>query len=83
MISKKGHPEIKLGDKIVVENRDCIVSEVHPDFSVMGACQVVTNPDAPVCLDVCWDGQQWVFSKRPTFIDASRSSRLKPFVEQL
>jgi len=83
MISKKGHPDIQLQERIVVEGQDCVISQLHGDYSVQGACEVVTNPSAPVCCDVCWDGQKWVFSPRPSFVDATRSSRLKPFVELL
>jgi hypothetical protein len=83
MISKKGHPDIHPQDKIVVEEQDCIISQVYGDYSVIGACEVVTNPAAPVCRDVCWDGRQWVFSRRPSFVDATKSSRLKPFISLL
>lgn len=83
MISKKGHPEINPTDRIVVEEQDCVISQIYAESSVMGACEVVTNPASPVCRDVCWDGQGWVFSKRPSFVDATKSHRLKPFVEML
>jgi len=83
MISKKGHPEIYSQDSILVEGQHCVISQVHGDYSVMGACEVVTNPADPVCRDVCWDGQQWVFSQRPSFVEANKSARLKPFIELL
>ncbi|SHI92280.1 hypothetical protein SAMN02745165_01144 [Malonomonas rubra DSM 5091] len=83
MINKKGHPEIKPADKIIVEGLNCVVSQVYGKFSVIGACEVVVAADSPVCKDVCWDGKQWVFSQRPTFVDATKSARLKPFIEML
>lgn len=83
MISKRNHPKITIKERIDVEGHDCIVSQIHHANSVMGACEVVTNSAKPVCRDVCWDGQAWVFSDRPTFVDAMKSSRLKEFVETL
>lgn len=83
MVSKKGHPEIRPTDRIVVEGKDCIISQVCPETSVMGAYEVVTNSDCPVSRDVFWDGEQWTFSKRPSFVDAAKSFRLKPFIELL
>ena len=83
MISKKGHPQISTRDRIVVEGQDCVVSQIHGDYSVMGACEVVTNADCPECRDVCWDGQKWLFSPRPSFVEAAKCPRLRPFIALL
>lgn len=83
MISKENHPEIEPEKRIKVEGQECVVSQLHHRYSLLGACEVVTQPSEPVCRDVCWDGGKWVFSDRPSFVDASKSSRLKAFVEIL
>lgn len=83
MISKKNHPEIELRNKINIEGKECVISQIHPQYSIVGACEVVTQAADPVCRDVCWDGGGWVFSDRPTFVDATKSPRLKEFVEML
>lgn len=82
MVSKINHPAIDVNDRIKVEGEICVITQIHHRNSLIGACEVVTKPDAPVCRDVLWDGQKWVFSKRPSFVSA-KCSRLKPFIAML
>lgn len=79
MVSKFNHPAIDIKDLIKVEGEICVISQLHHRNSLIGACEVVTNSAAPVCRDVLWDGQQWTFSKRPSFVE-SKCSRLQPFI---
>jgi hypothetical protein len=83
MLSKKNHPKIEVNDWIIVEGSECLITQIYGGYSVSGACEVVTDPDNPVNRDVCWDGQQWLFSTRPSFINAAKTSRLKEFVATL
>lgn len=80
MISKKNRPHIELKGWLNVEGADCVITDVYGSYSLLGACEVVTNPEKPVNREVCWNGQEWVFSKRPTFVNAAKTSRLKDFV---
>lgn len=83
MLSKKNHPKIEPKDWITVEGEKCLITQVYRGYSLSGACEVVTNPAQPVNKDVCWDGERWVFSDRPSFINAAQTPRLKEFVELL
>ena len=83
MINKTNHPRIEVTDWIKVEGANCVISQVYGGFAVSGACEVVTNPDQPINRDVCWDGQQWLFSHRPTLTNATNTSRLKKYVALL
>ena len=83
MFSKKNYPPIKPKDRITVEGADCVITQVYGGFSVSGACEVVTNPSQPINRDVCWDGQNWAFSKRPNLINVANTSRFKEYVTLL
>ncbi|WP_303723054.1 hypothetical protein [Malonomonas rubra] len=83
MITKKNHPKIELKGWINVEGSDCLITQVYRGYSFSGACEVVTNPKQPINKDVCWDGSNWVFSDKPTFVNAAETPRLKEFVEIL
>lgn len=80
MLNKQDHPKIEPAKWINVEGMDCVVTQVYGGYSLSGACEVVTNPAAPVNRDVFWDGQQWVFSDQPSFVNAAQTSRLRDFV---
>lgn len=79
MITKKNHPKIELNDWINVEGSDCLVTQVYQGYSLSGVCEVVTNPQQPINKDVCWNGEKWVFSSLPTFINAAETSRLREY----
>lgn len=83
MITKKNHPKIELKGWINVEGSDCLITQIYRGYSLSGACEVVTNPEKPINKDVCWDGQNWVFSDKPTFVNAAETPRLKEFVKLL
>lgn len=80
MISKKNHPKIEPKGWVTVEGSECVVTQIYSEYCLLGACEVVANPNEPINRDVCWDGQQWVFSERPCFFNATGTSRLKEFV---
>ena len=83
MISKKNHPKIELQGWIKVDDADCLITQVYKPNAISGACEVVTNPQQPVNRDVLWDGNNWVFSTKPTFINAAGTSRLQSYVDKL
>lgn len=79
MITKKNHPEIKPKSWIKVEEMDCLVTQIYRGYSLSGICEVVTNREQPINRDVCWDGEKWVFSTLPIFINAANTPRLRDF----
>ena len=83
MLSKKNHPNIELKGWINVEGSDCLVTQIYRGYSLSGACEVVTNPEKPINKDVCWNGETWVFSNQPTFVNAAETPRLKEFTKLL
>ncbi len=83
MNSKTNHPPIEVTDWIKVEGSNCVITQVYGRFAVSGACEVVTNSEQPINRDVCWDGLQWIFSHRPTLMNATTTSRLKKYVALL
>jgi hypothetical protein len=83
MLSKKNHPHIELKSWITVEGEECLITQIYQGYSLSGACEVVTNPEQPINKDVCWDGERWVFSSKPTLINAAKTQRLKEFVKML
>lgn len=83
MISKANYPRIDIRDQIKVEGNHCIVTHVYGNYSLSGACEVVTDPAQPINRDVWWDGKQWTFSPQPTLFNAAKTSRLKAFVDLL
>ncbi len=80
MVSKKNHSKLSVKDWINVEGLNCVVSQVYGDYCLLGSCEVVTNPTDPINRDVCWDGERWVFSDRPTFVNAVRTTRLREYL---
>ncbi len=83
MLNKQNHPKIEVKDWINVEGSECLITQVYGGYSMSGACEVVTDPENPVNRDVYWDGQKWLFSTQPGFINATKTSRLKDFVALL
>lgn len=83
MVSKANYPKIDIKDWINVEGQECVVSQIYHDNSLSGACEVVTDRAEPINRDVWWDGQKWIFSPRPTLLNAAQTSRLKAFVALL
>ena len=75
------HPKIKEGDWLIVEKTNCVVSIVYPKNSESGICLVVYDPKKPTTHDVDWDGEKWIFPKRPDFGGYGRDS--DPYVQQL
>ena len=80
MTNKKDHPQIESEEWITVDGQDCVVVQIYKGYSFSGVCEVVTNPSNPENRDVCWDGQNWIFSERETFLNAAPTPRLKDFV---
>ena len=60
-------PDIKVLDWIRVGPHDCVVRVIYRDNSQPEICQVVFNKDKPTTHDVCWNGTDWFFPKRPDF----------------
>lgn len=80
MVRKQNHPEIKLREWLKVEGTNCVITQIYARSCLLGVCEVVSNPNAPVNCDVYWDGQQWIFTDRPGFVNAAVTSRLDSFV---
>ncbi len=72
-------PSVKSGDWIKIGNLDCVVADVRqPEFvAALGDIEVVFDPRKPTNRDAEWNGEAWVFCKRPDFGGyADRYSRL-------
>ena len=72
-------PAVKPGDWIKVGSVDCVVANVRQPESVAvgGDIEVVFDPKKPTNHEVEWNGEAWVFCKRPDFGGyADRYSRL-------
>jgi hypothetical protein len=79
-------PAVKPGDWIKVGNLDCVVAVVRqPELvAALGDLEVVFDPKMPTNHDVEWNGEAWVFCKRPDFGGyADRHSRLSGAVSIL
>ena len=83
MTDTKKHPPIEIMDWIDVEGSECLVVQIYGDYSLSGVCEVVTDPEQPINRDVFWNGQEWVFSTRPSLINSAGTSRLKEYVAVL
>jgi len=83
MISKINHPEVEPKSWINVEGSDCLITQIYTGYSLSGVCEVVTDPQQPINKDVWWNGENWIFSPRPTLINAAQTPRLKEFVSLL
>lgn len=77
-------PEIKPGDRIVVEHWSCVVCNVYAEGNAMGDAEVVCKPEKPANFAVRWTGDAWV-RLYPDDLGgyAERYERLRPFVAQL
>lgn len=77
-------PTVKEGDKVIVEDVNCVVSMVKDPNDGLGDLEVVFNPKKPTNHDVDWDGEKWVFSKRPDLGGyAENYPRLNKYVQIL
>lgn len=61
------HPKLNPTDWIKVGNIDCVVTCVYPQNSSSLICLVVFDKTKPTTHDVDWDGEKWIFPKRPDF----------------
>lgn len=77
-------PNIKLGDWIVVESQDCVVSAVLEPIDAFGDCKVIFNPSTPTYRDVEWMNGKWRFAEGGHYGGyAEHFDRLRPYVIQL
>jgi hypothetical protein len=62
-------PTVNPGDWIKVANLDCVVAVVRqPDqVAFSGDLEVVFDAQKPTNPDVEWNGEAWLFCKRPDY----------------